>query len=44
MSTASVDDPARYRPNPSVLTALKSPRMLTREDVARDVDRLDRRR
>ncbi|MFJ4045766.1 SulP family inorganic anion transporter [Microbacterium sp. NPDC089987] len=34
MSTASVDDPARYRPNPTVLTALKSPRMLTREVLA----------
>lgn len=32
MTTA--DDRARYRPNPSVLTALKSPRLLTREVLA----------
>ena len=31
---ATVDDRARYRPNPSVLTALKSPRLLTREVLA----------
>ena len=30
----SVDDRARYRANPSVLTALKSPRLLTREVLA----------
>lgn len=30
----STDDRARYRANPSVLTALKSPRMLTREVLA----------
>lgn len=30
----TADDRARYRPNPSVLTALKSPRMLTREVLA----------
>ncbi|WP_417509788.1 SulP family inorganic anion transporter [Microbacterium sp.] len=30
----TVDDRARYRPNPSVLTALKSPRLLTREVLA----------
>ncbi|MCK3770732.1 SulP family inorganic anion transporter [Microbacterium aerolatum] len=31
---ATVDERARYRPNPSVLTALKSPRLLTREVLA----------
>lgn len=31
---STVDDRARYRPNPSVLTALKSPRILTREVLA----------
>jgi SulP family sulfate permease len=30
----TLDDRARYRPNPSVLTALKDPRMLTREVLA----------
>ncbi|MGP6176417.1 SulP family inorganic anion transporter [Microbacterium sp. A196] len=30
----TVDDRARYRPNPSVLDALKSPRLLTREVLA----------
>ena len=30
----TVDDRARYRPSPSVLTALKSPRILTREVLA----------
>ncbi|MGV2984951.1 SulP family inorganic anion transporter [Microbacterium sp. AGC85] len=30
----AIDDRARYRANPSVLTALKSPRMLTREVLA----------
>lgn len=29
-----LDDRARYRPNPTVLTALKSPRILTREVLA----------
>ncbi|HWK76649.1 SulP family inorganic anion transporter [Microbacterium sp.] len=31
---STLDDRARYRPNPSVLTALKSPRILTREVLA----------
>ena len=31
---STLDDRARYRPNPSVLTALKSPRILTREILA----------
>ncbi|GAA1536877.1 SulP family sulfate permease [Microbacterium ginsengiterrae] len=31
---SSVDDRARYRPQPSVLTALRSPRILTREVLA----------
>ena len=34
MSATTVDDRARYRAHPSVLTALKSPRMLTREVLA----------
>ncbi|GGM37214.1 sodium-independent anion transporter [Microbacterium saperdae] len=34
MSVTTVDDRARYRANPSVLTALKNPRMLTREVLA----------
>ena len=34
MSAPTVDDRARYRANPSVLTALKNPRMLTREVLA----------
>ena len=34
MSATTVDDRARYRANPSVLTALKNPRMLTREVLA----------
>src|SRR6478736_7855 len=33
-SVTSVDDRARYRANPSVFTALKSPRLLTREVLA----------
>src|SRR5690606_1367288 len=33
-TVTTVDDRARYRANPSVLTALKSPRMLTREVLA----------
>ncbi|MGM7667728.1 SulP family inorganic anion transporter [Microbacterium sp. A93] len=32
--TTAADDRARYRANPSVLTALKNPRMLTREVLA----------
>ena len=32
--TTSVDDAARYVPRPSVLTALRSPRLLTREVLA----------
>ncbi len=34
MSVTTIDDRARYRANPSVLTALKNPRMLTREVLA----------
>lgn len=34
MSETTVDDRARYRANPTVLQALKSPRMLTREVLA----------
>lgn len=34
MSATTVDDRADYRANPSVLTALKSPRMLTCEVLA----------
>ncbi len=34
MSAPIIDDKARYRPEPSVLTALKSPRILTREVLA----------
>ncbi len=34
MSAPTVDDRAPYRSNPSVLTALKNPRMLTREVLA----------
>ena len=34
MSALAVDDRARYRANPTVLQALKSPRMLTREVLA----------
>ena len=34
MSAPAVDDRARYRANPTVLQALKSPRMLTREVLA----------
>lgn len=30
----SIDDPRRYRPEPCVLTALRSPRLLTREVLA----------
>ena len=34
MSATTVDDRARYRANPTVLQALKNPRMLTREVLA----------
>lgn len=34
MSASAIDDRARYRAKPSVLDALKSPRMLTREVLA----------
>ncbi|MEV8338742.1 SulP family inorganic anion transporter [Leucobacter sp. NPDC077196] len=34
IATTSTDDPARYRPDPSVMTALRSPRLLTREALA----------
>lgn len=34
MSAPTVDDRARYRASPSVLTALENPRMLTREVLA----------
>ncbi|GGA58122.1 sodium-independent anion transporter [Pseudoclavibacter endophyticus] len=34
MTKATADDRNRYRPEPSVLTALKSPRILTREVLA----------
>lgn len=34
MTTATADDRARYRANPSVLTALRTPRILTREVLA----------
>ena len=34
ITTTSTDDPARYRPDPSVMTALRSPRLLTREALA----------
>ncbi|WP_309132374.1 SulP family inorganic anion transporter [Brevibacterium sp.] len=34
MSAPIIDDKTRYRPEPSVLTALKSPRILTREVLA----------
>lgn len=34
MSTTTVDDRARYRAHPSVLDALKNPRLLTREVLA----------
>lgn len=33
-ATSTADEKARYRPEPSVLTALKSPRLLTREALA----------
>ncbi len=33
-ATSIADEKARYRPEPSVLTALKSPRLLTREALA----------
>ena len=33
-ATTTADDRSRYRPEPSVLTALKSPRILTREVLA----------
>ncbi|MGD7786860.1 MULTISPECIES: SulP family inorganic anion transporter [unclassified Microbacterium] len=33
-ATTTADDTNRYRPDPSVLTALKSPRLLTREALA----------
>ncbi|SDQ08865.1 SulP family inorganic anion transporter [Leucobacter chromiiresistens] len=34
IAPSSTDDTARYRPDPSVLTALRSPRLLTREALA----------
>lgn len=34
ITTNTTDDPARYRPHPSVLTALRTPRILTREILA----------
>lgn len=33
-ATTTTDDRSRYRPEPSVLTALRSPRTLTREVLA----------
>ncbi len=34
MSASAIDDRARYRANPTVFQALRSPRMLTREVLA----------